>query len=147
MGQVNCAIIGYGYWGPNLVRNFAATPDCHVHTVADLSQDRLNAALKAYPNLNTSTDISSVIQDPAIDCVVIATPVFTHFELVKKALLAGKHVLLEKPITDTVAHADEIINLALQKGKPLTVAHTFLNTAVRCTYKPLITSGDFGKFN
>lgn len=125
MSQVNCAIIGYGYWGPNLVRNFSATQDCRVHTVADLSQDRLNAALKAYPHLNTSTDINSVIEDHSIDCVVIATPVFTHFELAKKALLAGKHVLLEKPMTDTVAHAEELINLALQKGKTLMVDHTF----------------------
>jgi predicted dehydrogenase len=146
MSHVNCAIIGYGYWGPNLVRNFAATPDCKVHTVADLSQDRLNAALKAYPNLLTTTDINAVINDTSIDCVVIATPVFTHFELAKKALLAGKHVLLEKPMTDTVAHAEELIALALQKGKTLMVDHTFLYTPAVQKIKSLITSGNIGKF-
>lgn len=146
MSQVNCAIIGYGYWGPNLVRNFSSTPNCKVHTVADLSQERLNAAAKAYPQLHTTTDIAAVIADPAIDCVVIATPVFTHFDLAKKALLAGKHVLLEKPMTDTVAHASELIELALQKGKTLMVDHTFLYTPAVRKIKALIDSGEIGKF-
>ena len=146
MSQVNCAIIGFGYWGPNLVRNFAAAADCHVHTVADLSTERLAAATRLYPGLHTSTDIDAVIHDTAIDCVVIATPVFTHFDLAKKALNAGKHVLLEKPMTDTVAHAEELIELAIRHGKTLMVDHTFLYTPSVRKIKALIEEGSIGKF-
>jgi predicted dehydrogenase len=146
MSQVNCAIIGFGYWGPNLVRNFAAAADCHVHTVADLSPERLAAATRLYPGLHTSSDIDAVINDTAIDCVVIATPVFTHFDLAKKALNAGKHVLLEKPMTDTVAHAEELIELAIRHGKTLMVDHTFLYTPSVRKIKALIEEGSIGKF-
>jgi predicted dehydrogenase len=97
MSTIRCAIIGFGYWGPNLVRNFANVAGCQVHTVADLSQDRLAVAQSLYPTIHTTTQIQEVIEHPDIDCVIIATPVFTHFELAKKALNAGKHVLLEKP--------------------------------------------------
>jgi predicted dehydrogenase len=146
MSQVNCAIIGFGYWGPNLVRNFAAAADCHVHTIADLSPERLAAATRLYPGLHTSSDIDAVINDTAIDCVVIATPVFTHFDLAKKALNAGKHVLLEKPMTDTVAHAEELIELAIRHGKTLMVDHTFLYTPSVRKIKALIEEGSIGKF-
>jgi predicted dehydrogenase len=146
MSEVKCAIIGYGYWGPNLVRNFAATPECNVAVVADLSADRIAAASRSYPNISTTTDINSVIDDPQIDCVVIATPVFTHFELAKRALLAGKHVLLEKPMTDTVAHAEELIAIALKQGKTLMVDHTFLYTPAVRKIKALIENKEIGKF-
>jgi len=146
MSQIKCAIIGYGYWGPNLVRNFSSTPQCEVAIVADLSADRLNAVSKVYPNIKTTTDIHDAINDPQIDCVVIATPVFTHFELAKKALLAGKHVLLEKPMTDTVAHAEELIELAVKHNKTLMVDHTFLYTPAVKKIKALIDDKSIGSF-
>jgi predicted dehydrogenase len=146
MSTIRCAIIGFGYWGPNLVRNFANVADCQVHTVADLSQDRLAVAQSLYPTINTTTQIQEVIDHPDIDCVVIATPVFTHFELAKKALNAGKHVLLEKPMTDTVAHANELIELALKFNKTLMVDHTFLYTPAVRKIKALIEGGTIGQF-
>lgn len=142
--MVKCAIIGYGYWGPNLVRNFAATPNTLVHTVADLRPDRLAMVSKAYPSIQVTSDMDSIWSNPEIDAVIIATPVFTHFELARKALMAGKHVLLEKPMTDTVAHAQELIALSKEHGKVLMVDHTFLYTSAVQKMKGLIDSGDLG---
>lgn len=142
--MVNCAIIGYGYWGPNLVRNFAATPNTQVHTVADLRPERLALVAKAYPSIQVTSDMDSIWSNPEIDAVIIATPVFTHFELARKALMAGKHVLLEKPMTDTVAHAEELIALSKEHGKVLMVDHTFLYTSAVQKMKSLIDSGDLG---
>jgi predicted dehydrogenase len=143
--MVRVAIIGYGYWGPNLVRNFAALPDAQVTRVADLRQERLNLVKKNYPDVFTTQDIDSLFTDPEVDAVVIATPVFTHFPLAKKALEHGKHVLLEKPMTDTVAHAEELISLADKKGLLLMVDHTFLYTPSVRKMKSLIESGGIGR--
>lgn len=143
--MINCAIIGYGYWGPNLVRNFSTTENSTVHTVADLRPERLAVVTKSYPNINVTTDIDSIWSNAEIDAVIIATPVFTHFELAKKALNAGKHVLLEKPMTDTVEHANELIELAAKNGKVLMVDHTFLYTSAVQKMKQLIDSGDIGQ--
>jgi predicted dehydrogenase len=142
--MINCAIIGYGYWGPNLVRNFAATPNTMVHTVVDLRPERLALVSRAYPSIKVTSDIDSIWTNTEIDAVIIATPVFTHFELAKKALIAGKHVLLEKPMTDTVAHAEELIALANTHGKVLMVDHTFLYTSAVQKMKSLIDSGELG---
>lgn len=143
--MVKCAIIGYGYWGPNLVRNFSTAENSMVHTVADLRAERLAVVTKNYPGINVTTDIDSIWSNPEIDAVIIATPVFTHFDLAKKALNSGKHVLLEKPMTDTVAHATELIELANKKSKVLMVDHTFLYTSAVQKMKQLIESGDIGK--
>lgn len=143
--MINCAIIGYGYWGPNLVRNFSSVPGSNVHTVVDLRAERLSVVSKAYPSIHTTSDIDSIWNNTEIDAVIIATPVFTHFDLAKKALSSGKHVLLEKPMTDTVAHAEELINLAVQKGKVLMVDHTFLYTAAVQKMKQLIENDTIGK--
>ena len=142
--MIKCAIIGYGYWGPNLVRNFAATPNTLVHTVADLRPERLALVSKAYPSIQVTSDIDSLWSNPEIDAVIIATPVFTHFELARKALKAGKHVLLEKPMTDTVVHAEELIALSKEHGKVLMVDHTFLYTSAVHKMKSLIDSGELG---
>lgn len=142
--MINCAIIGYGYWGPNLVRNFGATPNTAVHTVADLRPERLAIVSRTYPNIHVTSEIDSIWSNGEIDAVIIATPVFTHFDLAKKALLAGKHVLLEKPMTDTVAHAEELIELAKKQGKVLMVDHTFLYTSSVQKMKHLIESGELG---
>jgi predicted dehydrogenase len=142
--MVNIAIIGYGYWGPNLVRNFSATPGASVKWVADLRTERLEIAKRNFPSIETTTELERVIQDPEVHAVVIATPVFTHFELGMKALLAGKHVLLEKPMTDSVAHAEQLIASAKERGLTLMVDHTFLYTAAVQKIKHLIDSGELG---
>lgn len=142
--MINCAIIGYGYWGPNLVRNFTSAPNASVHTVVDLRPERLALVSRTYPSIHVTADIDSLWTNNEVDAVIIATPVFTHFELAKRALLAGKHVLLEKPMTDTVAHAEELIELANKQGKVLMVDHTFLYTSAVQKMKALIESGELG---
>ena len=143
--MINVAIVGFGYWGPNLVRNFSSISGVRVGKVVDLRQERLEVVKSNYPTTEVSTDIDSLWSDASIDAVVIATPVFTHFPIAKKALLAGKHVLLEKPMTDTVDHAKELIELSLKVGKVLMVDHTFLYTPAVQKMKALIESGDIGK--
>lgn len=142
---MNLAIIGYGYWGPNLLRNFSLVKNCKVHTLCDLRIDRLNVALNLYPNLVISSDIEGVINNPEIDAIVIATPVFTHFPLAKKALLAGKHVLIEKPMTSSVSESKELIDIALRNNKVLMVDHTFLYTGAVQKMKSLIESKEIGE--
>lgn len=143
--MVNVAIIGYGYWGPNLVRNFNSLSDAKVKKVVDLTPQRLTAVKSLYPNIEVSSSVEELWNDNSIDAVVIATPVFTHFELAKSALIAGKHVLIEKPMTDTVAHALELIELAEKHNKLLMVDHTFLYTGAVQKMKSLIESGSLGK--
>jgi predicted dehydrogenase len=143
--MINVAIVGFGYWGPNLVRNFSSISGVRVGKVVDLRPERLEVVKLNYPSTEVSTDIDSLWNDSSIDAVVIATPVFTHFPIAKKALLAGKHVLLEKPMTDTVDHAKELIELSLKTGKVLMVDHTFLYTPAVQKMKALIESGDIGK--
>lgn len=99
---MNIAIIGFGYWGPNLVRNFNSISDCTVKYICDFRTERLNIAKKLYPNISAINDYQVALNDLKVDAVVIATPVFTHFELAKKSLLLGKHVLIEKPMTSYI---------------------------------------------
>ena len=136
--------IGVGYWGPNLLRNLISSKKCSVKTVVDLSPERQNYVRGLYPALQVTDDVNAVFGDPAIDAVVIATPVMTHFELAMKALEAGKHILVEKPMATSVAHVDEIGKLADKKKRCVMSGHTFLyNAAVRYV-KKLIDSGELG---
>jgi len=144
MKNINIGIIGYGYWGPNLVRNFMAQADGKVLMVADGREGRLALLNKTYPSIKTCADANELISDPLINAVVIATPVFTHFELAKKALLAGKHVLLEKPMTSSVAEAEELIKIADKNGLILMVDHTFLYTGAVQKIKELIDNNTVG---
>ncbi len=144
MANITVGVIGYGYWGPNIVRNFFSTPNCTVKTVADGRPERLAALAKTYPGIQGISSGQDLINDPEIDAVIIATPVFTHFALAKEALLKGKHVLIEKPITSTVAEAEELINLAEQKGLTLMADHTFLYTGAVQKMKELIENGTVG---
>lgn len=137
-------IIGYGYWGPNLLRNFFGTKGAQVVAVADSREDRLAQVRKSYPSVECLTDGEALIAREDVDAVVIATPVFSHFPLAKAALKAGKHVLLEKPMTSTVAEAEELIALAKETGKVLMVDHTFLYTGAVSKIKALSESGDLG---
>lgn len=145
--MVRIAIIGYGYWGKNLVRNFFSQPDCTLALVADTDPSRLRSLRQLYPGIATTYDIEEVFTNPAIDAVVIATPVFTHYLLAKRALVAGKHVLVEKPMTASVMEAEELIELAERKGKLLMVDHTFLYTGAVERIKHMIDSSELGKVN
>jgi predicted dehydrogenase len=143
--MLKIGIIGYGYWGPNLLRNLFATPNCGVESVADFRQERLNGIHKNYPSIKTTTDPNDILLSSKIDAVVIATPVHTHYELGKKALENGKHVLLEKPVTSSSAQAAELINIAGKKGLLIMVDHTFLYTGAVQKMKNLVQNGEIGK--
>ena len=144
MKTINLGIIGYGYWGPNLARNFFAANDCTLKTVADARPDRLAALAKIFPSVKGVKDADDIINDTEIDAVVIATSVFSHFPLAKKALMAGKHVLIEKPMTASVAEADELIEMAAKRGLTLMVDHTFLYTGAVAKMKELIDNKVIG---
>jgi predicted dehydrogenase len=141
---MNVAIIGFGYWGPNLVRNFSSVADCKVKYVCDFRAERLAVVNKQYTSVTTTNDFEAVLNDTEIDAVVIATPVFTHFDLAKKALLKGKNVLIEKPMTSTSAEAIELFELSKKMGKLLMVDHTFLYTGAVQKMKQLINDGSIG---
>jgi predicted dehydrogenase len=145
MSSVNIGVVGYGYWGPNIVRNFFATPSCTIKMVADGRQERLNLLAKIFPSIQGVKDADEIINNKEVDAVVIATPVFTHFALAKRALLNGKHVLIEKPMTSSVAEADELIDLATQKGLTLMADHTFLYTGAVQKMKEIIDTDVIGK--
>src|ERR1700748_1949689 len=110
--MINVAIIGYGYWGPNLVRNFNAVEGCTVKWVSDLRQPRLDLISKQYPSIHTTQNVEDIFCDPEVDAVIVATPVHQHYPLALKALNAGKHVLIEKPMTPSVAEAEALGALA-----------------------------------
>jgi predicted dehydrogenase len=143
--MLKIGIIGYGYWGPNLLRNFYAVNDCKVESVADFRQERLSLVQKNYPNVKITTNPDDILLSTEIDAVVIATPVHTHFELAKKALENGKHVLIEKPFTSSSAQAVELMNIAEKKGLLVMVDHTFLYTGAVQKMKNLIKDGGIGK--
>jgi predicted dehydrogenase len=143
--MIKLGIIGFGYWGPNLVRNFSGNKNFQVIKVADSRQERLNIVNRQYPSIVTVLDPDEIINDPEIDAVAIATPVFTHYKLAKGALLNGKHVVLEKPMTSSSAEAEELIELALAKGLSLMVDHTFLYTGAVQKIKQLIDQDTIGQ--
>jgi len=144
MNNLNVGVIGYGYWGPNIVRNFFGTNGCVVKMVADGRSERLAALARIFPTIQGVKDGEEIIRSKDIDAVIIATPVFTHYALAKKALQNGKHVLIEKPMTSSVAEADELILLAEQKGLTLMADHTFLYTGAVQKMKELIHSEVIG---
>lgn len=141
---INVGVIGYGYWGPNIVRNFFGATNCTVKKVADARNERLKQLKKIFPSIEGVVNADDVIYDIDIDAVVIATPVFTHFLLAKAALENGKHVLIEKPMTSSVAEADELIELAAKRGLTLMADHTFLYTGAVAKMKELIEDRTIG---
>jgi len=143
--MIRIGVIGYGYWGPNLVRNFMAAPDSAVTRVCDLRKERLSTLGKLYPGLKTCSDSSDLINDPQIDAVVIATPVSTHFELAMSALKAGKHVLVEKPLAARSDQARKLVDEAAARNLVLLVDHTFVYTDAVRKIRELISSGKLGE--
>ncbi len=142
--RINIAQIGVGYWGPNLLRNLVANGNCEVKTVVDLSKERRAFVKGLYPSIDVKNDVKSVLEDDTIDAVIIATPVTSHYDLAIKALQAGKHILVEKPMATTVGQVQNIGEAAKEKGLVAMAGHTFLyNAAVRYV-KTLIDSGELG---
>ncbi len=137
-------IIGLGYWGPNLVRNFSSVANTKVAMVCDLRDERLQFIKKGYPAVETTKNVDEVFNNPGIDAIVIATPVFSHYELAKRGLSLGKNILLEKPMTDTVDHAKELIDIANDNRKLLMVDHTFLYNGAVKKMKEIVDKGDLG---
>jgi predicted dehydrogenase len=144
MTNIKVGVIGYGYWGPNIVRNFFATSDCTVRMVADGRPERLSLLAKSFPSIQGVKDAEDIIRSSEIDAIVIATPVHTHFELAKRSLMQGKHVLIEKPMTSSVREADELIELATKKGLTLMADHTFLYTGAVQKMKEIIQTEVIG---
>ncbi len=142
--MIKIGVIGYGYWGPNVVRNFLSTKGAQIISICDINKDALDKARKNYPKLKMVSDSSEVLTSPEIDAVAIVTPVYTHFELAKKAIENGKHIFVEKPFTSSVAEAEELIELAEKKNIKIMVDHTFLFTGAVRKIKKLIEDGTLG---
>jgi len=143
--MINIAIIGVGYWGPNLVRNFISAKNSTISKVCDVNEERLNFIQSKYPSLNIEFDYNNILDDSDIDAVVLATPIETHFKMAKKALLAGKHVFVEKPITMKSSEAEELKNIASEKKMVLMVGHTFLYSPPVLKVSELIRNNQLGK--
>src|SRR5258708_5464364 len=124
--MIGIGVIGYGYWGPNLVRNFADLPGARLVTVSDLSPERLALVQSRHPLVKTTTDYRDMLRDPEIDAIVVATPVSTHFELGMQVLRAGKHLLVEKPLTASVDEGERLLEAARARRRIVMVDHTFI---------------------
>jgi predicted dehydrogenase len=142
--MIKIGVIGYGYWGPNLVRNFMEAPGSIVTTVCDLRSQRLTSLQVRYPTIKTTTDPGDLFADPTLDAIVIATPVSSHFELGMKALAADKHVLIEKPLAATSDQALGLIAAAAKRQRVLMVDHTFVYTGAVRKIRELITANALG---
>ena len=143
--MVNIGVIGYGYWGPNLVRNFAETPGANIAAVSDLDPRKLELVKRRFPAVKTSTRFLDLLEDPAIDAIAVATPVNTHFELGMAALKAGKHLWLEKPMTETSLQARKLVEEAERRKLVLLVDHTFIYTGAVRKMGEIIKGGDLGR--
>lgn len=139
------AVIGAGYWGPNLIRNFLMLDEVEAVVACDLDEGRLAKMRKLFHGIETATDHNAIIDRGDIDIVVIATPVSTHHEIAKKALLSGNHCFIEKPMTASVAEAKELIDIAASKSLKLFVDHTFIYTGAVRKMKEIITLGRLGE--
>jgi predicted dehydrogenase len=142
---MNFGVIGYGYWGPNIVRNLTSLDDSQVLAIAEMSPSARKRAQAAYPAVSVTAEAWDLISSPKIDAIAVVTPVWTHYELAKAALENGKHVFVEKPFTSNTAQAEELINLAQQKNLTIMVDHTFLFTGAVKKISQLIDKGTLGK--
>jgi predicted dehydrogenase len=141
---VRVGVLGYGYWGPNVVRNLCALDNCELVAVCDKSSASLTRAGRSYPGVQLTTDCTELLTSPEIDAVTVVTPVWTHFELAKAALDNGKHVFVEKPFTSTSAQAEELIDLARRKNLQIMVDHTFLFSGAVRKIRQLVDDGTLG---
>lgn len=143
--MINISVIGFGYWGPNIVRNFNSVEGVKVVSICDKNQDSLKHAKRFYPDIEVTSNCYDVITSPDIDAVAVVTPVSTHFKLAKEALENGKHVFVEKPFTASTAQAEELIELAEKKNLKIMVDHTLLFTGAVRKIKEIIDNNTLGK--
>jgi predicted dehydrogenase len=143
--MVKFGVIGYGYWGPNVVRNLNQLEEVKVLAVCDKSPQSRRRVQKAYPQVTVTSDSRELLESPEIDAIAVVTPVWTHYELAKAALEHGKHVFVEKPFTSNTAQAEELINLAARKNLKIMVDHTFLFTGAVKKISQLLEEGALGK--
>jgi len=142
--KINVGVVGCGYWGPNLVRNFRSLPDCCLKVMCDVKEDRLKHLRSLYPEVACETRYEEMLARADIDAIVVATSVKLHFPMAKASLLAGKHTLIEKPMAASTAQCEELIEIARSKGVVLMVGHTFLYSAPVRKIKELVDSREIG---
>jgi len=142
---INIAVIGCGYWGPNLIRNFRSVPNCNLVAVCDMKAERLSHMQNLYSGIKITADYREVVENSDIHAVAIATPVFSHLELGRQALLGGKHTFIEKPMASSSAQCRELIGLAEKKGLTLMVGHTFIYSTPVRKIKEIVDYGDIGE--
>jgi predicted dehydrogenase len=143
--KTNVGVVGCGYWGPNLIRNFAALPDCRLHAICDVNPERLKRMQGLYRDAVAFSDFERFLADGGLDAVAVATSVGLHHRMAKAALLAGKHVMVEKPLAASTAECTELVDLAAQRGLILMVGHTFLYSPVVRRIKAIVDAGDIGE--
>jgi predicted dehydrogenase len=143
--MITIGVIGCGYWGPNLIRNFAENERAQLRWICDTDEKRLNAIGRRYPATRAVADYHTLLADPELSAVVVATPVATHYRFAKEALLAGKHVLIEKPFTTNSREARELVELAERRELTLMVDHTFVYTGAVRRIKEIVSSGELGE--
>lgn len=143
--MIRVGVIGFGYWGPNVARNFNSCPGAKVTAVCDMKPNRLSLAESLYPAAKTFSNPGDLIRSRSVDVVAVVTPVFTHYALARKALNHGKHVFVEKPFTATTAQAEKLVELAARKNLKIMVDHTFLFTGAVRKMRELIEAGELGK--
>lgn len=142
---IRLAQIGAGYWGPNLIRNFSQLDGLERLVVCDLDPERLGQIKKLYPHVETTTDCAAVFRDPSIDGIILATPARLHHAMGREALMAGKHLFVEKPLTRTLEEAEDLTRVAEERGLTLMVGHTFLYNAAVRKVKEYIDAGELGQ--
>jgi predicted dehydrogenase len=141
---INIAVVGYGYWGPNIVRNFQEHDEACVVLCCDISPSRLALVKSRYPKVEVTENFNNVLSDTGVDGVAIVTPVATHYEFARRALEHGKHVLVEKPLAASVSEAESLVNIALSRNLRLMVNHTFIYTGAVRKMKEIVDTGDLG---
>ena len=143
--ELRIGVIGYGYWGPNVVRNLQGLENCQLVAICDSNPANLQGARQARPDVELTRDCSELLTSTQIDAIAVVTPVWTHFDLAKSALQNGKHVFVEKPFTSTTQQAEELIELATRNRLKIMVDHTFLFTGAVRKIRQLVDNGTLGK--
>jgi len=143
--QINVGVVGCGYWGPNLVRNFRQLQDCSLKLMCDTSEQRLAHLKSLYPEVEGHTDFGHLLNGAGLDAVIVATPVRFHYAIAKASLLAGKHTFIEKPTASSAEECEELVQIAEAKGLVLMVGHTFLYSPAVRKIKEIVDRGDIGE--
>jgi predicted dehydrogenase len=143
--QIKVGVVGCGYWGPNLIRNFRALPFCTLKTMCDVSDERLHHLKSLYPEVNGETDFAQMASDPELDAIIVATSVNHHYTMAKASLLAGKHTFIEKPMASSAEECEELVALAEKNGLVLMIGHTFLYSPAVRKIKEIVEWGDLGE--